>query len=79
MRILLPRRHLLLLLVIVAMVVVVVEVVVIGVVVVTVCISLQYLLKNAWDEADFCPEDKHESFLPVDGITLGVGSQTCRK
>ena len=26
-------------------------------------------------EVDFLPTDKHESFLQVDSITLGVGSQ----
>ena len=31
------------------------------------------------DEVDFLLADKHESFLQVDGITLGLGSQTCSK
>ena len=29
------------------------------------------------DEVDFLPADKHESFVQVDSITLGVRSQAC--
>ena len=29
------------------------------------------------DEVDFLPADRHESFLQVDSITLGVRSQAC--
>ena len=31
------------------------------------------------DEFDFLSEDKHESFLQADSITLGVRSQACLK
>ena len=31
------------------------------------------------DEVDFLSADKHESFLQVDTITLGVQSQACSK
>ena len=31
------------------------------------------------DEVNFLPADKHESFLQVDNITLGVHSQACPK
>ena len=31
------------------------------------------------DEVDFLPSVKHESFLQVDSITLGVHSQECPK
>ena len=30
-------------------------------------------------EVDFLPANKNKSFLQVDGITLGVGSQACSK
>ena len=30
-------------------------------------------------EVDFLPGDKHNKFLQVDSITLGVHSQTCAK
>ena len=39
--------------------------------------SLQYLQKNAGDEVDFLPADKHESFLQADNIFLAVRSQAC--
>ena len=41
--------------------------------------SLQYLQKSNGDEVHFLLEDKHESFLQVDSINLGVGSQACPK
>ena len=31
------------------------------------------------DEVDFLPADKHESFLQIGSITLGVCSQACPK
>ena len=31
------------------------------------------------DEVDFSPADKHDNFLQVDSITLGVPSQTYPK
>ena len=43
--------------------------------------SLQYLCniseKNVKDEVDFLPADKHERFLQVLTIILGVCGQTC--
>ena len=42
-------------------------------------IYLQYLQENVRDEADFLTSHKHESFLQVDSITLGVCSQACLK
>ena len=39
----------------------------------------QYLQKNVEDEVDFLPADKHESFLQVDSVFLGVHSQGCSK
>ena len=30
-------------------------------------------------EVDFLPADKHKSFLQVDSIILGVGTQACSK
>ena len=35
--------------------------------------------RKEWDEVDFLPEYKHESFLQTGSITLGVHSQTCLK
>ena len=29
------------------------------------------------DEVDFLPANKHETFLQIDSITLGVHSQAC--
>ena len=43
------------------------------------CISLQYLQKTVGDELDFLHADKQESFLQVDGITLGMRSLACPK
>ena len=40
-------------------------------------ISLQYVRENLKDEVDFLPADKHQRFLQIDTITLGVCSQTC--
>ena len=34
--------------------------------------SLQYLKKEVRDEVDFLHADKHQSFLQVDFITLGL-------
>ena len=42
-----------------------------------VCISMQYLQTNIWDELDFLPADKHKSFLQVD--SMGLCSQACPK
>ena len=38
-------------------------------------ISLQYLKKNMKDEVDFLPTDKHQRFLQIDTIILGVCGQ----
>ena len=38
-----------------------------------------HLSKKLGDEVDFLPADKHERFLQVDSITLGVRSQACPK
>ena len=40
-------------------------------------ISLQYLKENVKDEVDFLPADKHQRFLQIDNIILGVCEQTC--
>ena len=40
-------------------------------------ISLQYLKENVKDEVDFLPADKHQRFLQIDSIILGVCEQTC--
>ena len=42
-------------------------------------VSLEYLQKNVGDEVDFLLSDKHQIFLQVDSITLGVRRQTCSK
>ena len=41
--------------------------------------SLQYLQRSMGGEVDFLPANKHEYFLQVDGITLGLLSQACPK
>ena len=41
--------------------------------------NLHIFQKNLGDEVDFLPADKHERFLQVDSITLGVHSQACPK
>ena len=38
-----------------------------------------YIFAKAWDEVDFLLANKHESFLQVDSITLGLRSQACPK
>ena len=38
-------------------------------------ISLQYLKEKVMDEVDFLHADKHERFLQIDTIILGVCSQ----
>ena len=38
-----------------------------------------YIFAKAWGEVDFLPANKHESFLQVDSITLGLRSQACPK
>ena len=40
-------------------------------------ISLQYLKENVKDEVDFLPADKHQRFLQIDSIILGVCEQAC--
>ena len=35
------------------------------------------LQKSMGDEVDFLPADKHENFLQIDSITLGVHSLAC--
>ena len=40
-------------------------------------ISLQYLKENGKNEVDFLPADKHQRFLKIDTIILGVCSQAC--
>ena len=35
--------------------------------------------KNIGDDFDFLPVDKHDSFLQIDSINLGVHRQTCLK
>ena len=39
--------------------------------------SLQYLKENIKDEVDLLLADKHEIFLQIDIIILGVGDQAC--
>ena len=39
-------------------------------------ISMQYLKQNVNDEVDFLREDKHQRFLQIDTIMLGVCAQT---
>ena len=41
-------------------------------------ISFQYFKANMKDEVDFLSTDKHEKFLQIDAITLGVCGQSCR-
>ena len=41
-------------------------------------IYLQYFKKNVKTEVDLLPAVKHQRFLPVDTIILGVCNQTCR-
>ena len=36
---------------------------------------MEYLRKSMGDEVDFLPANKHETFLQIDSITLGVHSQ----
>ena len=40
-------------------------------------LSMQYLKQNVNDEVDFLPEDKHQRFLPIDTIILGVCAKAC--
>ena len=40
-------------------------------------ISLQYLKKNVEDEVDFSPANKHQGFLQIDTIILGVCGEVC--
>ena len=40
-------------------------------------ISLQYLRVNGKNEVDFLHADKHQRFLPIDTIILGVYGQPC--
>ena len=40
-------------------------------------ISVQYFKENMKDEVDFLPADKHQRFLQIDTIILGVCGQTC--
>ena len=40
-------------------------------------ISLEYLKKNVKDEVDFLPADKHQIFLQIGTIILGVCGQAC--
>ena len=44
-----------------------------------VVISLQYLQRSMGGEVDFLPANKHEFFLQVDNITLGLLNQACPK
>ena len=39
-------------------------------------ISLQYLMENVEEEVDFLPADKHQRFLQIDTIILGVYRHT---
>ena len=39
--------------------------------------SLQYLKKEVRDEVDFLHADKHQRFLQIDTIILGVCGQAC--
>ena len=39
--------------------------------------SMQYLKQNVNHEVDFLPEDKHQRFLQIDTIILGVCAQAC--
>ena len=41
-------------------------------------ISLQYLKENVKDEVNFLSADKHQRFLQIDTIILGVCGQECR-
>ena len=40
-------------------------------------ISLKYLKYNGNNEFDFVLADKHQRFLPIDTIILGVCGQAC--
>ena len=40
-------------------------------------ISSQHLKENVNDEIDFLPADKHQRFLKIDTIILGVCDQAC--
>ena len=40
-------------------------------------ISLQYLKENMKEEVDFLSADKHQRFLQIHTIILGVCGQTC--
>ena len=40
-------------------------------------IFLQYLKENVKDEVDFLPACKHQRFLQIDTIILGVSCQAC--
>ena len=40
-------------------------------------ISMQYPKQNVNDEVDFLPEDKHQRFLKIDTIILGLCAQAC--
>ena len=39
--------------------------------------SLLHLKKNMKDDVDFLPADKHERFIQIDTIILGVWRQAC--
>ena len=40
-------------------------------------ISLQYLMENVWDKVYFLFADKHQRFLQIETIILGVCGQAC--
>ena len=40
-------------------------------------ISLQYLKENGKNEVEFLLADKHQRFLQIDTIVLGVSGQAC--
>ena len=40
---------------------------------------MKYPQENVGDEVNFLSAGKHESFLQVDRLTLGVRSQACTK
>ena len=39
--------------------------------------SLQYVKENVNDEADFLSADKHQRFLQIDTVILGMCDQEC--
>ena len=40
-------------------------------------LSLQYVKKKGKNRVDFLPADKHQRFLQIDAIILGVCGQAC--